>query len=356
MKILFVLFLPFLLLPAVGNLAKNISAAESRPEPKVLGVSVGPPESPPSTGAGLPLAALASPTRAPEIPRPRKIPGAERLFLPEARAAVVIDVASGEILYDQNAAKALPIASLTKIYTAYLLRRAGISPEEKVVLREEDLRTVGSRVGCRDSLTCSGSRFRPGEVVRVRDLLAAMLISSANDAARAAARTVTGDYGEFVDLMNSHAVEMGFENTSFCSPSGLEPEGSTEEDCLAGAEIIARVAAKTLDDDLIWRFLRMPKGEIVSADGKYTHRLEATNRFAEAGDFPEMIGAKTGFPPRAGHSLLLAAREPKSGAEVVAVILGDPWRWRDMKKLIRWTFDSYRWETVESNKGKLSAR
>ncbi len=283
----------------------------------------------------------AVPVRAFSQKAPQRKTSAQRLYLKDAHAAVVIDVASGEILYDQNAHQHRPIASLTKLYTAYLVRTSGVALDAPVTLREEALHVIGSRVGCKTSTTCTGKRLAPGEVVTVRDLLTAMLVVSANDAARSLARYVAGSEEAFVNLMNDRARELGLKDSHFCTPSGLEVEGKA---CYSSAADIGRIAALALHDTVIWQLLNTKRTEIKSKDGAYTHVLEATNKFAETQDVPGMIGAKTGFTPQAGKSLLLAAVHPeKKEKRIVAVILGDPWRWRDMKTLVTWTWDAYEW-------------
>ncbi len=349
----------FLFIPAVGNLlpvettdtaAVPVMTEEPSLKPEVLGLRIDKEERklPRAQMRALTAdlddrgAVVALPLRAPLFGPPQRKPEARRLFLPEAAAAVVIDVDSGKILFDQNASELRPIASLTKLYTAYLVRQANIPPHSVVTVTADDLRVVGSRVGCENSYTCAGRRLQVGEKLTVEDLLAAMLVSSANDAANILARYVSGSRENFVTLMNKRAREMGFEGVNFCTPSGLESVKEGER-CLASAEMIARVAVQALSDDFIWKFLRTKEMTISSVDGKITHKLDATNRFAEAGDMIGMIGAKTGFTPQAGYSLLLAVKHPQNQARIVAVILGDPRRWEDMKTLVEWTFDSYEW-------------
>ncbi len=337
--------------------------------PKVLGVS--------TVRKNAPIAkALPQPIRV--VPTRRE--GAPRLTLVDAHAAVVLDADSGAVLYDQKATTPRAIASLTKLYTAYLVRSSGIAMDAPVTITEEMLQVVGSRVGCKNSYTCAGERLRVGEVISVESLLSAMLITSANDAAKALAIAVSGSEGVFVKLMNDKAREMGLAGTNFCTPNGLEDDDAPEK-CVASAMNIAQIARKTINDKLIWSLLNTPEKTIYSIDGSVKHKLKATNRFVRTAEvdkdaqdiaqiageeivsekgskvekMPNMIGAKTGFTPLAGYSVLLSAKHPDVGndARVVAVILGDYWRWRDIKTLINWTFDSYIWN---SHKYKTSLK
>ncbi len=337
--------------------------------PKVLGAS--------TVRKNAPIAkALPQPIRV--VPTRRE--DAPRLTLVDAHAAVVLDADSGAVLYDQKATTPRAIASLTKLYTAYLVRSSGIAMDAPVTITEEMLQVVGSRVGCKNSYTCAGEQLQAGEVISVENLLSAMLISSANDAAKALAVAVSGSENAFVKLMNDKAREMGLAGANFCTPNGLEDDEAPEK-CVASAMSIAQIARKTINDKLIWSLLNTPEKTISSIDGSVKHKLKATNRFvrvtetdkkvqnitqitgekvasedsSKAEKLPNMIGAKTGFTPLAGYSVLLSAKHPDVGndARVVAVILGDYWRWRDIKTLINWTFDSYIWN---SHKYKTSQR
>ncbi len=289
-----------------------------------------------------PFTATAFPIRIPDAPNlPQRIESDKKFYLNDAHAAVVIDVDSGKILYDQSAHDRRAIASLTKLYTAYVVRTSGVAMDAPVTVHEDSLNVIGSRVGCKSSVVCEGTRLVVGETLTVRDLLTAMLVSSANDAAAVLAQYIAGSEKAFVDLMNIRAEELGLTDSHFCTPSGLEPEG---ELCYSSAADIGRIAALAVHDGLIWKLLNTKEASITSIDGTITHKLVATNQFAQTDDVPGMIGAKTGFTPQAGKSLLMAVQHPlRKGPRIVAVTLGDPWRWRDIKALVEWTWETYEW-------------
>lgn len=327
----------------MDEIVLHLSDTKAQHTARVLGVSTTQqfPES--SIVNTTPFSATAFPMRAPVVPAsPLRAQTEGRFYLSDAHAAVVIDVDSGEVLYDQSAHSRRAIASLTKIYTAYVVRTSGVAMDAPVTIHEEALRVVGSRVGCKSSTFCSGTRLAQGEVLTVRDLLAAMLVASANDAAAVLAQYIAGSEMAFVALMNARAQELGLTDSHFCTPSGLEPDGAS---CYSSAADIGRIAALAVHDGMIWDLLNTKSTQIVSVDGEYTHVLDATNRFAQTEDVPGILGAKTGFTPRAGKSLLMAVAHPeKTGPRIVAVTLGDPWRWRDIKSLIAWTWETYTWE------------
>jgi len=213
--------------------------------------------------------------------------------------------------------------------------------DEEVVLTQEDLNMVGTVVGCPTSVFCNGNRMYVGEKVKVEDLMKAMLMNSANDAATALARHVGGTPKNFVEMMNNKAKSMGLKDTHFCTPSGLEIDGK-EDQCYSSAYDIARIAAYSLKHGKIWEIMKIPEGRFYSSDGKYMHELKNTDILINT--LPNCIGGKTGFTPLAGKSLLLGAEDPNSKHRIIAVLLNDEQRWDDMKTLVDWTFDNYTWQ------------
>jgi D-alanyl-D-alanine carboxypeptidase (penicillin-binding protein 5/6) len=173
--------------------------------------------------------------------------------------------------------------------------------------------------------------LRPGERMSVRDLLAAALIQSANDAAFAlAAHVGDGDVRRFVRLMNAEARELGLEDTHFVRPDGLDVPGhySSAEDVLA----LARAAMRR---PLVRRLVRMESGRI--AGGR---TLFAWNDLL--GEFPGLRGVKTGHTAAAGWCQVAFAR--RDGVGVYAVVLGSPSRGernRDLAALLEWGFAQY---------------
>jgi serine-type D-Ala-D-Ala carboxypeptidase (penicillin-binding protein 5/6) len=218
----------------------------------------------------------------------------------------------------------LPLASITKLMTALVvLERA----------RPGEILTVPRFVS---SVGESSIGLRPGERISVRDLLAAALIQSANDAAYAlAAHVGHGDVRAFVRLMNAKAGRLGLAETHFVRPDGLDASGhySTASDVLA----LARAA---MQRPLIRRLVRLRRAKI--AGGR---SLFAWNDLL--GSFPGMFGIKTGHTDRAGWCEVGAAR--RDGASVYAIVLGSPSRSqrnRDLAELLDWGLDQYARATV----------
>jgi serine-type D-Ala-D-Ala carboxypeptidase (penicillin-binding protein 5/6) len=238
-----------------------------------------------------------------------------------ARAAIVANGATGEILFEQNADRRVPIASITKIMTA-LVTLEHARPNERVTVR-----------GRAPSIGESTIHLRVGERIRVRDLLAAALVQSANDAAFAlAAHVGEGNVSAFVRLMNERADELGLDATRFVRPDGLDAEGhySTARDVLA----LSREAMKL---PLFRRLVRLRGGRIAGGRSLY-----AWNDLLRTGSFPGIIGVKTGHTDAAGWSQVAAAK--REGVMIYAILLGSPTRTRrnkDLAELLDWGFGHF---------------
>lgn len=258
-----------------------------------------------------------------------------------AGSSVAIDVDSGTILHYENGRKKTQIASLTKIMTAILaVEKIKDLKNEEIAITREALLVPGTVVGCPRSGYCLSNRLYLGEKLKAADLMKAMLLNSANDAATAIGIHIAGSTENFSKMMNDRAKELGLKDTNFCTPSGLEIDGK-EDQCYSTAYDIARIASVSLQYKDIWNIMKIPEDQIYSADGKYMHQLKNTDILLD--DMANCLGGKTGFTPLAGKSLLLGATDSSGKHRVIAVVLNDERRWEDMKTLIGWVFDNYEW-------------
>jgi serine-type D-Ala-D-Ala carboxypeptidase (penicillin-binding protein 5/6) len=237
----------------------------------------------------------------------------------KARAVLVADGRTGDVLYERNADGRMAMASITKLMTA-LVTLEHARPGETVTVARQAIGRGGSSI----FLTA-------GERLRVRDLLAAALIQSANDAAFALAAEVgDGSVKRFVGMMNAKAAELGLDGTTYVRPDGLDVRGhvSTATDTLE----LARLA---MQEPLIRELVRKRKAEIPP-----DRKLRSWNDLLWT--FPGLIGVKTGHTDRAGWAEVAAARrEPTT---VYAIVLGSPSRARrnaDLTKLLEWGFDQW---------------
>jgi D-alanyl-D-alanine carboxypeptidase len=238
---------------------------------------------------------------------------------PDARAWVVENGATGEVLSAHAAAARVPIASITKLMTVLVTLEHA---------RLDDVVTVSRRTSQVGESTIN---LRPGERVAVRDLIEAALIQSANDAAWALAEHVGGgSVPRFVAMMNAKAQALGLRNTHFANPSGLDQQGhySTARD-------VTRLALVAMRKPIVRRTVRLRNAV---AAGR---RLATWNDLL--GRFPGLIGVKTGHTALAGWSEVAAARGP--GVTIYATVLGSPTRDgrnADLGALLAWGLSRYR--------------
>lgn len=272
---------------------------------------------------------------------PERRPGISDLKL-WAGSSVAIDVDSGTILHYDDGRKRAQIASLTKMMTAILaVENIKDLNHEVITIKPEGLKVDGTVVGCPTSVFCNSNRMVAGEQLKAIDLLKAMLLNSANDAATSLGIYIAGSKDKFVDMMNTKAKSLGLQDTHFCTPSGLEIDGQ-EDQCYSSAYDIARIAVASLKYDTIWNIMKIQEDKIYSIDGKHEHDLKNTDLLLDS--IPNCLGGKTGFTPMAGKSLMLGTVDPTGKHRVVSVILNDENRWEDMRTLVNWVFNSYMWK------------
>lgn len=226
-----------------------------------------------------------------------------------ATAAVLLDADTGQVLYEKNGDEQMLIASTTKIMTALVvLEQAGL----------DDTVTV-----TRDHMAEGSSMYlKPGETVRVEELLYGLLLCSGNDAALALTACAGGPE-PFVTLMNEKAAALGMTRTSFANPNGLDAEGhySTARD-------MAALAAAAMEEPT---FRRICSSRSVTI-GQRT--MENHNRLLR--QVEGCIGLKTGYTKAAGRTLVSCAE--RCGCHLIAVTLRDSDDWADHAALYEYGF------------------
>jgi D-alanyl-D-alanine carboxypeptidase (penicillin-binding protein 5/6) len=239
------------------------------------------------------------------FPQSLRTPAPTTLDVPEtgAAAALLVDLDTGQTLFSADVAEKGPVASLTKIMTAYLVINRTL-PTDVVTVSENA--ASGRVVGI------SSLGLIPGEEIRVHQLLYALLLQSANDAAVALAEHVGGSVEGFVDLMNHAATRLGMTRTRFASPSGLEDTGySTARD-------MARLTRAAYELPGFASIVATRAHSIPSPDGE--PRI-VQNRNALLWLYPGAIGVKTGFTTAAGFCVVATA--DRGNGRLLAVVLGD---------------------------------
>lgn len=242
-----------------------------------------------------------------------------------AESYVVIDVGTGAVLAAQNPSAIRPVASLTKLLTALTVAQR-VDPEEVVTVSPRAARA--GRLGADMDLV-------PGERLTVRDLLAGLLVPSANDAAVALAEHVSGSEERFSKDMNQVAQSMGLSRTHAVNATGLDHPGH-----YSSAYDMGLLLARVWRDPLLGLYLRATSLDVTAVDNRKTHHLRTTNRLL--GRRTDILAGKTGFTDAAGQSLAVVA-ENDAGHSIVAVLLGSADRFADMDNLLNWTFWAYQW-------------
>jgi D-alanyl-D-alanine carboxypeptidase (penicillin-binding protein 5/6) len=189
------------------------------------------------------------------------------------------------------------------------LKEGALTLDTPVAITREAARTGGSQVWLVDK-----------EKITVEELLFALMVKSANDAAVALAIQIAGSKEAFVDLMNLKAQELGLHNTVFHSPHGLPP-GRGQEPDLSSARDLATLARKLIAETDILKYTSTRRHEFRHQNGK-VNMLETHNHLL--GAVPGCDGLKTGWYEKAGFSL--AATVQRGGRRIIAVILGSPER------------------------------
>lgn len=230
-----------------------------------------------------------------------------------ASALYLVDLKSGRVLLEKNATRRLPPASLTKVMTALVALEAA-SPEQVV------------RVDRRALVHRSSLKFHAGEQFLLRDLLTAMLVTSANDACEAIALHVGGDADRFVAMMNERARTLELENTHFANACGFDAPGhySTAAD-------LAKLTEQALQVPAISMMVRTVTRDIASVDGTRQVLLHSTNELLLD---PDVNGVKTGYTSKAGRCLI--ASMFKDGHRLLLVGLNVRDRWDQATRLLRY--------------------
>ena len=237
-----------------------------------------------------------------------------------ARSAILVDGHSGQVLYQKDAYRPRPPASLTKILTAVLAaehERFG----EAVTISRRAASVPGAQL-----------QVRAGDQVRFESLLEAMLLLSANDASVALAEHLAGSVEDFADLMNGRARELGATGSRFQNPHGL-----TQADHHTTAFDLALLARYALRDPLLSRLVAAREGQARELHGRWERHLRNTNRFLWS--YPSADGVKTGTTAAAGRCLIASAT--RDGHRLLAVLLNAGDRYRDAAAILDWGFANF---------------
>lgn len=242
-----------------------------------------------------------------------------------AKSFLIYDTQNDKIIFSKEPGRTLPIASLTKLLTAAIALE-NLSPEEIVSITSGSFNVDGE-----------GADFRLEEQFYWQDLLGAMLVKSSNDAAFAVARRVEEKTGEnFIATMNRKARQIGMTRSRFMDPAGLNDEGYTT------AGDLLRLARYSKNYPEIWRLLGLRSLDINSADNKWTHHFESTNKLWAT--MLNLTGGKTGYTDGALGCMIIEENLPEADSSLVIIVLGSNDRFGEVKKLSDWSKAAFRWK------------
>lgn len=265
-------------------------------------------------GCCLSLAVLTQTWAQPSAPAAPKV---------EAKAWLLLDVNSGEVLASHNANERFEPASLTKLMTAYLafsaLKQKSLKPDQVVPVSTRAWKAEGSRMF-----------IEPNKPVTVDELLHGMIIQSGNDASIALAEAIAGSEDVFAQMMNREAKRLGLANTRFTNATGLpDPElRSTAQD-------LSQLAVALIRD--------YPEHYPLYSQKEYRYnKINQPNRNRLLWQDPSVDGLKTGHTENAGYCLVTSAR--RGERRLVSVVLGatsESARAAESQKLLNWGFLFY---------------
>jgi len=234
--------------------------------------------------------------------KPEKPAGPPKLG---AKAWILVDPLDGEVLAAQAPERERPIASTTKLMTAYLALKR-LNPKQKLKAPAYNALAAESIVG-----------LAAGEKMTVKDLLYALLLPSANDAAATIAVGVSGSEKQFVAEMNNAARTLGLDHTSYANPIGLDEAGN-----YSSAQDLVTLAGELMASDLFARIVDTPEAVLRSGSSKRRVTTRNTLLLAE----PTVIGIKTGHTAPAARRPGTPRRRSSSTTASRSTGPGGPWR------------------------------
>lgn len=251
-----------------------------------------------------------------------------------SQSAILMDTASGEILFEKDANTAYPVASMSKLMTEYIIldhiKSGAINWDDYVVISESanNIQFAGIKIP-----------VETGESLSVRDLFAAIVISSANNAAIALAEHIAGTEEAFTSLMNEKSVEIGLsEQSTFVNATGLPDAGLENE---MSAEDVAMLAYHLLNDHQeVLDIARLPEYQIEYSGIQLYSTNKMLNNINSETYFEGVDGLKTGFTDAAGYCFVGTAQHGEQ--RLISVVINaedEDARFIETKKLLSFGFD-----------------
>ena len=257
----------------------------------------------------------------------------------EGKSAVLMDAATGTILYEENAHEPLAPASVTKIMTMLLIMEAidsgQISWDDIVTASEAAAAKGGSQV-----------YLKVGETMTVSDMVKSIAVSSANDCACAMAEHLAGSEAAFVERMNARAAELGMNDTHFVNCTGLDDDPAAKEHRTSAHDIAVMSRELLVNHPDIRQYTTIWMDTIRGG----AFGLSNTNKMVRY--YPGCTGLKTGFTAAAGYCLSASAQ--RDGMELIAVVMGSTTsaaRFAACKSMLDYGFANYALYTPAAQEG-----
>jgi D-alanyl-D-alanine carboxypeptidase (penicillin-binding protein 5/6) len=256
-----------------------------------------------------------------QIPVPLQTSTSSDLPVLGAESVYAFDRESGTELYQKNAQQSRPIASITKLATVITIVHSHPLDQTVTIPALPTYRSVDSTIGLRE-----------GEHYTIKELLAATLVNSANDAADALAIIDSGSVEAFSHKMTDFMKEWGISGAQFSNPSGLVDEGNQ-----ASAKAVAQMGALALRNPTL-RDLVQTRSTTIQSDEGRTIYLATTDQLLQTGRF---TGIKTGYTLAAGECFVGLTKV--QGHEIITVVLDSPDRFGETTTLVNWINRNYAW-------------
>ena len=237
-----------------------------------------------------------------------------------ARAACILEMETGRVLFESNMHERLPMASTTKVMTALLALERG-DMQADVTCSENAFGVSGTSI-----------YLAQGETLSLGDMLKGLMLASGNDAAAAIAEHIGGNVQQFAEMMNARAKEIGAGSTHFVNPHGLPADGH-----YTTAYDLALIAREAMGNPLFRDLVSTQQAQIPWEGRSYNRQLRNKNRLLS--DYPGATGIKTGYTSKAGRCLVFGAE--REGMEIVGVVLGCADWFDEAARLMDACFDTY---------------
>ena len=266
-----------------------------------------------------------------DFSRLRPLPADIRKLGKSGKSGIIVDLGTRQVLWAKNPVASVPVASLTKLMTALLLMEdiAGGRLEMETRLPVTTAATSVER-------SCVLG-MKKGEFYTTKELIAAMMINSHNDAAAQLAAIASGNVDNFILRMNQRAAELGLNSAKFNSPNGL-PQGKKRLNSRCSVTDITRLCEALMRYPKLMEFCRMRNYKLHTGKTVYSH-----NNLLRRNPVPGLFGFKTGYTGKAGFCLAFGVN--RRGRRIIGCVAGFPSaRDRDnfCRRLIAWAYSTQR--------------